>query len=42
MEKIYCENCDSYITKYDSCECGTTMYDIEQIEINNADLADIY
>ena len=32
--KIPCEICGSYITKYDSCECGTTYRELLEEEAN--------
>lgn len=33
--KIWCSECETYITEHDSCECGTTMR--EALEIAQAE-----
>ena len=36
--RIYCAECEGYTTTHTSCECGTTMQEIEENAINDAEL----
>lgn len=40
--KELCEFCNTHITKYDSCECGTTAVECFERDFNNEELQENY
>ena len=40
--KLLCTECDTYITKWSSCDCGRTAVELLEIQMNNDELDQRY